>query len=74
MSENVVMKIYAERIKYLREEKGLGQEDLAKELGVSASVISRWENGLREPSMSSLIALSKFFHVTIDYIVGLTDD
>ena len=68
------MKSFAERIKYLRAEKGLGQEELAKELGVSASVISRWENGLREPTMSSLIALAKFFHVSIDYIVGLTDD
>ena len=68
------MKVFAERIKYLRLEKGLGQEALAKELGASRSVISLWENGLREPSMSSLIALAKFFHVSIDYIVGLTDD
>ena len=74
MSENIIMKTFAERIKYLRTEKGLGQEDLAKELGVSASVISRWENGLREPSMSSLLAMANFFHVSIDYIVGLTDD
>ena len=68
------MKSFSERIKYLRVEKGLGQEALAKELGVSNAIISRWENGLREPSMSSLIALAKFFHVSIDYIVGLTDD
>ena len=70
----MITTIFADRIKYLRTEKELGQEELAKTLGVSASVISRWENGLREPSMSSLIALSKFFHVSIDYIVGLTDD
>ena len=70
----MITTIFAERIKDLRIEKGIGQEDLAKELGVSASVISRWENGLREPSMSSLIALAKFFYVSIDYIVGLTDD
>ena len=70
----MIATIYTERIKYLRTEKGLSQEDLAKELGVSNAIISRWENGLREPSMSSLIALAKFFHVSIDYIVGLTDD
>ena len=68
------MKIFAERIKYLRAEKGIGQEALAKELGVSSGAISLWENGLREPTMTSLIALAKFFHVSIDYIVGLTDD
>ena len=68
------MKIFAERIKYLRAEKGIGQVELAKELGVSSGAISFWENGLREPTMSSLIALAKFFHVSIDYIVGLTDD
>ena len=68
------MKSFSERIKYLRIEKGLGQEELAKELGVSASVISRWENGLREPSMSSLIAIANYFHVSIDYLAGLTDE
>ena len=68
------MKTFSERIKYLRTEKGLGQDDLAKEIGVSNGIISLWENGLREPSMSSLIALANFFHVSIDYIVGLSDD
>ena len=60
------MKVFSERIKYLRTEKGLAQDDLAKELGVSNGIISLWENDLREPSMSSLIALAKFFHVSID--------
>ena len=68
------MKAFAERIKYLRIEKGLSQDDLAKELGVSNAIISLWENGLREPSMSSLIVMANFFHVSIDYIVGLSDD
>ena len=68
------MNTFAERIKYLRAEKGIGQEDLAKELGVSCGAISFWENGLREPNMNRLIALAKYFHVSIDYLVGLTDD
>ena len=68
------MKAYAERIKYLRIETGLSQDDLAKELGVSNAIISLWENGLREPSMSSLVAMANFFHVSVDYIVGLTDE
>lgn len=59
-------------LKDLRAEKNIGQSALAKEIGVSKGIISLWENGLREPSMSSLISLSKFFQVPIDYLVGLT--
>ena len=56
--------------KELREEFRIGQVELAKLLGVSKGIISLWENGLREPTMSSLIALSNFFHVSLDYLVG----
>ena len=52
-------------------EKGLGQTELAKMLGVSKGVISLWENGLREPGMYSLILLAKFFGVSIDELVGI---
>lgn len=57
-------------LKYLRLERGIGQVELAKDLGVSKGTISLWENGLREPSMSSLIIISRYFDVTIDYLVG----
>ena len=62
---------FSARLKDLREEKGLGQVALAKELGVSKGIISLWENGYREPTMTSLILLSKFFDVSVDYLVGL---
>ena len=58
-------------LKDLRYERGIGQAELAKAIMVSNGIISLWENGLREPSMTSLISLSKFFGVTIDYLVGL---
>ncbi len=60
-------------LKELRLEKKIGQIDLAKNIGVSKGIISLWENGLREPSMSNLISLAKFFNVTIDFLVGLED-
>ena len=63
--------LFAKNLKLLRQEKNLGQVELAKQLKVSKGIISLWENGLREPNMSSLIALSKFFGVSIDYLVGL---
>ena len=58
-------------LKDLRTQANLGQESLAKALGVSKGIISLRENGLREPNMSSLILLAKFFNVSIDYLVGL---
>jgi len=66
--------LFKDNLKMLRQEKGIGQVELAKKLGVSKGIISLWENGLREPNMSSLIQLSKFFNVSIDYLVGRTDE
>lgn len=65
--------VFSQRIKELRIERNLGQVALADKIGVSKGIISMWETGQREPSMSSLIALAQFFNVTIDYIAGLTD-
>jgi len=62
---------FKDNLKYLRNEKQLGQVELAKAIGVSKGVISLWENGLREPNMYSLILLAKFFSVSIDELVGL---
>ena len=65
------MNNFNEILKYLRAEKGVGQVELATAIGVSKGIISLWENGLREPNMSSLIKLAKYFNVTIDYLVGI---
>ena len=61
---------FSEILKELRQEKGIGQEALAKELHLSKGIISLWENGLREPTMNSLISIADFFQVSIDYLVG----
>ena len=63
--------IFCNRLKELRQEKEIGQVELAKAIGVSKGVISLWENGLREPGMNSLVLLAKYFSVSIDYLVGL---
>ena len=64
---------FAERLKELRFEKKIGQIQLANEIGVSKGIISLWENGLREPTLSSLVLLAKFFEVSLDYLAGLID-
>ena len=63
--------VFAERLRELRLEKGLGQESLAAALGLSHGIISLWENGLREPKLSNLVLLAKYFGVSIDYLAGL---
>ena len=70
MKENV----FKNNLKMLRIERGLGQVELAEKLGLSKGIISLWENGLREPNMSSLIVIAQFFNVSIDYLVGLDGD
>ena len=65
---------FSERLKELRIKKGVGQIELAKAIDVSKGIISLWENDLREPKLSNLVALAKFFDVSVDYLVGLTND
>lgn len=64
--------LFKDNLKDLRVERGIGQVELAKAINVSKGIISLWENGLREPNMSSLIALAKFFDVSLDELVGLS--
>ena len=61
---------FGEILKGLRTEKSVGQEMLAKSIGVSHSTISLWENGLREPTLSNLIAIADYFNVTLDFLAG----
>ena len=67
------MNIFAERLKLLRVEKNIGQNLLAKELGVSNASISYWENSKQEPSVAVLYKLAVYFDVSADYLVGLED-
>ena len=65
--------VFSERLRELRQERGLGQVQLAKELDVGKSIISLWELGKCEPTLSKLIAMAHFFGVSIDYLAGLED-
>ena len=54
----------------LRTEKGISQEELAKELLVTRQAVSRWENGDTIPNTETLKLLSKFYDVTINTLLG----
>lgn len=64
---------FGERLRGLRVEKGLGQIQLAKAIDVGKSVVSLWELDKCEPTLSKLIALARFFDVSLDYLAGLEE-
>ena len=62
------------RLKELREERRLSQDFLGMELGMNQNTISRYETGAREPSIRELIIIADYFNVSIDYLLGRTDN
>ncbi len=58
------------RLKILRREKGLSQDDLGKLIGVSKVSVSGYEKGTRVPSMEIFLKLLKVFEISADYILG----
>jgi len=61
------------RLKELREKRRFSQDGLALKLNVSQSTISAYEIGERTPDLETLITIAKFFDVSLDYLVGLSD-
>ena len=57
------------RIAALRRSRGMSQSQLAQELGVSPSAIGMYEQGRREPSTATVVALSRIFQVSTDYLL-----
>lgn len=62
-----------ERLKELREEVELNQEDFAKELNVGRSTYASWETGRAEPGIDILINIANFYNVSLDFLCGNTD-
>lgn len=62
--------MFQERLYTLRKERGLSQEDLANEVGVSRQAVQKWESGAAQPSLDKLTALAKYFGVTLDWLVN----
>ena len=58
------------KIMELRKEKGLSQRQLAKEIDTSQANLSRWEQGLNEPSIMECWKVADYFDVSIDFLCG----
>ena len=67
------MDIIASRIKEIRKDNNLSQEQFGKIISVSQDNVSLWENGKSVPGAQHIIAIAKAFNVTSDYILGLSD-
>lgn len=63
-----------ERLKQLREEKDISQEELSKIVNITTRSYQRYEKGEREPSLATLKNIATFYNVTLDYLVGLTNN
>ena len=61
----------ADKIKMLREKRGITQSELANRLGITRSGVNAWEMGISVPSTQYIVLLAKFFDVSTDYLLGL---
>lgn len=62
-----------EKLKSLRLEKKLTQKQVADRIGLAISAVSSYESGSRYPSYDVLVRLAHIFHVSTDYLLGMTD-
>lgn len=56
-------------LKIIRKQKNLNQQKVAFDLNISRESLSYYENGKREPSLSLLVSMSKYFNVSIDFLI-----
>ena len=56
-------------LKMIRKQRNLNQQKVAMDLNISREALSYYENGKREPSLSLLVAMSKYFNVSINYLI-----
>lgn len=74
------MKDFGKRLKELREERDLTMDmlvlDVNQQFGIKIhkSNLSRWEKGIVDPTLQYAVYLAKYFNVSLDYMIGLTDN
>jgi len=62
------------RLKELRKKKGISQLRLSIDLNTTQNTISRYETGEREPGIDELIKIADYFNVSVDYLIGRTEN
>ena len=64
---------YYQRLRDMREDRDLSQADIAQLLGTTRQQISKWETGVQMMGVDKYIKLAKYYNVSVDYLLGLTD-
>lgn len=64
---------FAYRVRKLRKEKGISQEELAEALNTTKGTVSIWERGVRMPEQGTVQKVASYFEVSVAYILGFTD-
>ena len=62
------------KLKELREEKNIYQKDIALKMNITSACISAWENNKTQPDLQSLVKLADILEVSVDYLLGRTND
>lgn len=65
---------YLKRLKELRINKGISQKEIAEYLGITVAAYSLYERGNREPNITMLRKIAEYYNVSIDDILGISDE
>ena len=68
------MKIFQERLRECRKRMNKSQEDVASDIGIAYRMYRRYECGESDPTIEPLVKLADYFHVSLDYLTGRTDE
>lgn len=71
MRKFIAMSIFSENLRLLRAEKQLSQQKLAEALFITRAALSKYEEGKSEPPLTTLSRMARFFHVSIDVLIGV---
>ena len=66
--------IFGKRLKELRRKRKLSQLGFSNRFNVGYNTISQWETGKREPGLDIIVSIARYFNISLDYLLGLSDD
>lgn len=69
----MINNLFGKILRQLREERNISQSALGKILGFCNQTVSCWESGKREPDLDTLVEIAKYFEVTVDFLLGISD-
>ncbi len=68
------LKVFAERLKTLRKQNNLTLQQLGESIGTTKATVGNLENCNKQPSLALIVALADYFDVSLDYLVGRSDN